>query len=177
MSLVTALAISIGVLGGIATFSCSARWPCSTCRSGPSSSPGPASIIAAARKPGLRNTIVNNVFGAVVGWITLLMISEIPLGATLGVAVWAGIVVFVMVFVLVIAAHNPMFAVIPAGVYGFAAVVAHALLGTKLDTLLAASMHNPLFTIVVSMVVGALLGWVSEKIAVALVASRVAQQA
>lgn len=177
MSLVTALAISIGVLGGIATFVVL----------------GPLAVLnlqiwaifiawacfyhCGGKETGLRNTVVNTVFGAVVGWITLLIISEIPLGATLGVAVWAGIVVFVMVFVLVFAAHNPMFAVIPAGVYGFAAVVAHALLGTKLDTLLAASMHNPLFTIVVSLVIGALLGWVSEKIAVALVASRIAQQA
>jgi hypothetical protein len=177
MSLVTALAISIGVLGGIATF----------CVLGPLAVLNLqiwAIFIAWAcfyhcggKEAGLRNTIVNNVFGAVVGWITLLLISEIPLGATLGVPVWAGIVVFVMVFVLVIAAHNPMFAVIPAGVYGFAAVVAHALLGTKLDTLLAASMHNPLFTIVVSMVIGALLGWVSEKIAVAMVAPTVPQRA
>ncbi len=177
MSLVTALAISIGVLGGIATFAVLGplatlnlqiwaifvAWACF--------------YHCGGKETGLRNTVVNNVFGAVVGWITLLIISEIPLGATLGLAVWAGIVVFVMVFVLVIAAHNPMFAVIPGGVYGFAAVVAHALLGTKLDTLLAASMHNPLFTIVVSMVVGALLGWVSEKIAVALAASRVPQRA
>ncbi|MGH7210955.1 MAG: DUF1097 domain-containing protein [Acetobacteraceae bacterium] len=177
MSLVTALAISIGVLGGIATFvvlgplaalnlqiwAIFIAWACFYHSGG--------------KEAGLRNTIVNNVFGVVVGWITLLLISQIPLGATLGLPVWAGIVVFVMVFALVIAAHNPMFAVIPAGVYGFAAVVAQALLGTKLDTLLAASMHNPLIVIVVSMIVGAVLGWVSEKIAVALAARPVPQRA
>ncbi len=38
-------------------------------------------------------------------------------------------------------------------------------------------MHNPLFVIVVSMIVGAALGWVSEKIAVVLAARPIPQRA
>ena len=71
-----------------------------------------------------------------------------------------------------------MFASIPSSVYGYACVAAYALLAGKLGTLTSASLvDNPLINIVVSMIVGSLLGWLSERIATALAAKGVAAAA
>jgi hypothetical protein len=164
MALVTALAISIGVLGGIATYLAL----------------GPLASInlqiwgvflawasfyhCGGKEAGLRITIVQAIYGAILAWIALLIITLIPLGGVLGVPIWAGICVGVTVLVLVLGAHNPMFSVIPAAVYGYAATAAYALLATKLDTVTSVSIQNPLYVAVVSMVVGAVFGYVSEKI-------------
>jgi hypothetical protein len=170
MTLITALALSISILGGIATFvvlgplaavnlqiwAIFIAWACY--------------YHCGGKEAGLRTTIVHTVFGAIVGWIALLLVVYIPLGGALGVPLWAGICVFVTVFGLVIAAHNPALAVIPAAVYGFAVAAAYGLLGTKLDTLTNASVHNPLIVAILSLVVGAVLGYVSEKIAATIAA-------
>jgi hypothetical protein len=170
MDLITALAVSIGVLGGIAAW----------LFLGPLGALGlsvRAAFIAWAsfyhcggKEAGLQKTIINNVFGAIVGWIALLLVTQIPLAGALALPLWAGICVAVAVFVLVYAAKNPMLSDIPAGVLGFACVVALALAGNKLGTLTAASLENPLINIVISMVIGAVFGYVSEKGAGALVA-------
>ena len=175
MSLIMALAISIGGLGGIAAFlvlgplaalnlqiwAIFIAWACF--------------YHCGGKDAGLKNTIVHTVFGAILGWVALLLVAEIPLGDTLGVPLWAGICVGVTVFVLVLAASNPVLSVIPASVYGYAAAAAYGLLATKLDTLTQPSMHNPLIVIVVSLVVGAVLGFISEKVAGALAAPAVAK--
>ncbi len=170
MDLITALAVSIGVLGGIAAW----------LFLGPLGALGLsvwAAFIAWAsfyhcggKEAGLQKTIINNVFGAIIGWIALLLVTQIPLAGALGLPLWAGICVLITVFVLVYAAKNPMLSDIPAGVLGFASVVALALAGNKLGALTAASLENPLINIVISMVIGALFGYVSEKGAGALVA-------
>lgn len=175
MSLITALAISIGVLGGLATYLVL----------------GPAAAIGlqiwavflawgcfyhcGGKEAGLRITIVHAIFGAVAAWVALMLIVHVPLAATLTLPVWAGICVGLLVVVVVLAANNPAFAVIPAAVYGFAATAAYALLATKLDTLTSPSMANPLIAVVASMIVGALFGYVSEKLAGALATPSVAQ--
>ncbi len=165
MSLITALAISIGGLGAIATYLFLT----------PSIGMGAqiwAAFIAWAcffhcggKEAGLKTTIVSNIFGAVMAWIALLLVVSIPLGGTLGVPLWAAICVGVTVFALVLAANMPALSAIPASVYGYASVAAYALLATKLDTLTLPSMQNPLVVVVVSMVIGALFGYLSEKIA------------
>ncbi|MBV9755938.1 MAG: DUF1097 domain-containing protein [Alphaproteobacteria bacterium] len=175
MSLIMALAISIGGLGGIATFlvfgplaavnlqiwAIFIAWACF--------------YHCGGKDAGLRNTIVHTVFGAIMAWIALLLVTQIPLADSIGLPLWAGICVGVTVFVLVLAASNAALSIIPASVYGYAATAAYGLLGTKLDTLTQPSMHNPLIVIAVSLVVGAVLGFVSEKIAGALAAPAVAK--
>jgi uncharacterized membrane protein SpoIIM required for sporulation len=52
---------------------------------------------------------------------------------------------------------------------GYAAVAAMALAGNKLGALTTASMENPFIVIVLSLIAGAVLGYISEKIAGALV--------
>ena len=169
MDLITALAISIGLLGGIATW----------LFLGPIGALGLsiwAAFIAWAsfyhcggKEAGLQKTIVNNIFGAIIGWLALVLVTQIPLAASLSLPVWAGICVAVTVFILVIAAKNAMLSDIPAGVLGFASVVALSLAGNKLGALTAVSLENPLINIVISMVIGALFGYVSEKAAGAIV--------
>lgn len=177
MSLIPALAVSIGVLGGIATW----------LFLGPAASFNLqiwAAFIAwgcfyhvGGKEAGLKNTIVHNIFGAVTAWIALLLITQIPLAGTLGLPVWAGICVGVMVVIVVLAASNPNFSIIPAAVYGFASTAAYALLGTKLDTLLSASLTNPLLIVPLSMIIGAVFGYVSEKVGTAMVATPAMQKA
>ncbi|MGD0633879.1 MAG: DUF1097 domain-containing protein [Beijerinckiaceae bacterium] len=165
MDMITALAVSIGLLGGVATW----------LFLGPLGTLG-LSIWAAfigwatfyhcgGKEAGLQKAIVNNLFGAVVAWVALLLITKVPLAGSLGLPVWAAICVAITVFVLVYAAKYPLFSDIPAGVLGYAAVVAMALAGGKLDALTAASFANPLISIAISLVIGALFGYVSEKAA------------
>ncbi len=101
------------------------------------------------------------------GWIALLLVTQIPLAASLGLPVWAGICVAVTVFILVIAAKNEMLSDIPAGVFGYASVVALALAGNKLGVLTTPSLENPLVNIVISIVIGAAFGYVSQRAATA----------
>jgi Na+-driven multidrug efflux pump len=56
---------------------------------------------------------------------------------------------------------------IPASFYGFASVVALALVGGKL-AVTTVSLDNPFINIVISLVIGAALGYVSQKVALAL---------
>lgn len=114
----------------------------------------------------LIKTIAGCVYGAIVGWIALLVIVHVPVAA-LG-AVWPAIVVGVFVFCLVIVASVPQLSVVPANVYGFAAVVAYTLSAKATGDLTASSFANPVILIIVSMVIGALFGYVSAQVAHAL---------
>ncbi len=168
MDLITALAVSISVLGAIATYVFLSPfgfglqiW---------------AAFIAWAtfyhcggKEAGLAKTITHNVFGAVLGWVLLILVTQIPLGATLGVPLWAAICVLITVFILVYAAKSPTLSDIPAGVYGYAAVAGYALVGGKLGAVTSPSLENPLVIIVLSLIAGAVLGYISEKLAGALV--------
>ena len=170
MSLLTALAISIGGLGGIATWiylgwlpglqiwATFIAWACF--------------FHCGGKEGGLKTTIVCNIAGAVIAWVALILVTRTGLADVLGLPLWAGICVAITVAGMVLLANVPMFATIPAMVYGYASVAAFALLTGKFDALTAASMDNALVTVVVSMVIGAVLGYLSEKIAVALTSSR-----
>src|SRR5713226_10367242 len=73
----------------------------------------------------LSKTIVGTSYGALIGWIALLIIVNVPVPA-LGV-VWSAIVVGVTVFFLVIVASVEPLSAVPANVYGYAALVGYAL--------------------------------------------------
>ncbi len=164
MSANTALAISVGVLGAIATWlflgplgGALAIW---------------AAFIAwgcffhcGGSESGLQSAILGNIAGAVIAGITLWVATQTGVGDTLGLPVWAGICVGVGVAVMVLLANIPIFSAIPAQVYGFAAVVALTLLGNGAGNLASPSMANPVVVIILSMIVGAIFGWVSEKVA------------
>jgi hypothetical protein len=164
MDLIVALAVSIGVLGGIATWvslgplagvlqiwAIFIAWGCF--------------YHCGGKETGLKNTIVCNIAGAIVAWIALLIVVKTGLADTIGLSLWAGIVVGATVLIMVLLAKVPALATIPAMVYGYASVAAFALLTGKFDQLTAASFENALVAVIVSMVVGAVLGYISEKVA------------
>jgi hypothetical protein len=124
----------------------------------------------------LIKTIAGTAYGAFVAWIAFLILAYIPL-TPLG-PVWPAIVVGVTVFCLVIVASIDALSVVPANVYGYAALVAYSLHepsvapavpgqpGTgPLYNLTAASFANPLILLIVSLVIGALLGYASSQLA------------
>ena len=165
MSSNTALAISVGVLGAIATWlflgplgGALAIW---------------AAFIAwgcffhcGGKESGLQSAILNNAAGAVIAGITLVVATKTGLADQLGLPIWAAICVGVGVAAMVLLANIPMFAAIPAQVYGFASVVAYTLMTTDgAANLTAGSMANPVVVIILSMIVGAVFGYVSEKLA------------
>ena len=118
----------------------------------------------------LVKTIVGTAYGAVIAWIALLIIVNVPVPA-LG-TVWPAIVVGVTVFFLVIVASIEQLSAVPAQVYGYAATVAYSLHESKdpapLASLTAPNFHNPLILLIVSFVVGAIFGFISGKLAGAL---------
>ena len=119
----------------------------------------------------LQKTIVGTVYGAVVAWIALLIIVNVPIAA-MG-AIWPAIVVGVTVFFLVIVASVELLSAVPANVYGYAALVGYSLhQPSALQNLGAASFANPLVLLVVSLVIGALLGYVSGQLTKALTAGK-----
>ena len=176
MSANTALAISLGVLGAIATWlflgplgGMLAIW---------------AAFIACGtffhcggQESGLSSAIVGNVAGAVIAGITLWVATQTGIGAQFGLPIWAGICVGIGVAAMVLLANIPAFAAIPAQVYGFASVVALTLLGNSAGKLAAISMENPVVVIILSMIVGAIFGYVSEKIAGVLAGSGAEEKA
>jgi hypothetical protein len=121
----------------------------------------------------LTKTIGGTVYGAIIGWIVLLLVVNTSMPA-LGV-VWPAILVGVTVFFLVIVASIDLLSVVPANVYGYAAIVAYALHQPSADpgvgplkNLTSASFANPLILLIVSLVIGAYFGFFSNKLAGAL---------
>lgn len=166
MSSLVALSLSIGVLGGIATFvflkfltsyliwAAFIAWACY--------------FHCGGNTEALKKTIIGNLFGAVCAWVAgLLLVTVAPAGE-----VSAAVVVGVTVMLMCLAAHLPPFSTIPASVYGYASVFAfllgNASVNLTKDALTAASPANALVAVGVSMVIGALFGFASGKMGAAL---------
>jgi hypothetical protein len=111
----------------------------------------------------LTKTIAGIIYGAVIAWIALFIIAKVPVPA-LG-TVWPAIVVGVTVFFLVIVASIDQLSCVPANVYGYAALVGYTLSAGKLDALTAAGNSNPLFLIIVSAILGGVLGYLMGQLA------------
>jgi hypothetical protein len=168
MSQLVALSLSIGLLGGVATilflklglaiWAGFIAWACFFHCGGDTNA--------------LKQTIVGNIFGAICAWVAAFIILSVPMADSLGLPVWAGIVVGVTVCVMCLAAHIKAFSVIPASVYGYAATFAYLLLTAQamaIAELTAVDFHrNALLFVILSMVLGALFGIASAKLAGAL---------
>jgi hypothetical protein len=121
----------------------------------------------------LPKTVAGTTYGAFIGWIALLVIVNVPM-PSMG-TLFPAIVVGVTVFFLVIVASVDLLSVVPANVYGYAAIVAYALHQPSaapatgpLHNLTTVSFANPLLLLIVSMVLGALFGYASGQLADAL---------
>ena len=167
MPLLTALAISIGILGGVAT------WLFTGPLAGFSLQIWAAFIAWAAfyhsggGEAALKTNIPAHIFGALIGLLAL--IGTTSLAGGLGVPAAAAVCVGIGAAAIVLAANIPALGSIPSSVYGFAACAGYALLANKLGTLTSASLiDNPWVNASVSMIIGALFGYVSQKIGLAL---------
>lgn len=127
---------------------------------------------AGADNKALVRTLVGIIYGAVIGWITLLIIAKVPV-PSLG-TVWPALVVGVMVFFLVIVATVDLLSIVPANVYGFAMVVAYTLSAGKMADLTAASNANPLFLVIASAICGVIVAYLMGQLANALKTRRLA---
>ena len=121
----------------------------------------------------LVKTIAGTVYGAVIAWIALLIIVNVPV-ASLG-TVWPAIVVGVTVFCLVIVASIEPLSAVPANVYGYAALVGYSLHQASsppstgpLQNLMSVSFANPLVLLIVSLVIGAVFGYLSGRLSAVL---------
>jgi hypothetical protein len=166
MDLVTALAVSIGLLGGAATYLYLSDffglglqiW---------------AAFIAWAsfyhcggKIQGFTSSILANLWGVVWGALTLIAFSNLDFG--LPAPIWAGICVAIGVGLMILGAKIPIFSAIPAQVYGYAATVALALLTNTVGGLVEPTPLNPAAIVAMSMVGGAIFGLISEALAGAL---------
>ncbi len=111
-----------------------------------------------------KSTVICGLFGVSVGWIGAYMFLALPFSETIGVALWAAIVVAVTAFAVVFASNFSFLAAVPASVLSYAATFAY-LLQTEgkmsITTLTASSFENPLLIISLSVVLGAIFGKLS----------------
>ena len=165
MDLITALAISIGVLGGIATFLFLSPigfglqiWAAFL---------GWASFYHCGGKTsGFQASVIANLWGVLWAALTLIAVTRAGLADTLGLPIWAGICVAIGVALMILGAKFiPQVSAIPAQVYGYAATVALALLTNSTGALSEASLANPAVNVALSMVIGNVFGYVSEQLA------------
>ena len=163
MDLVTALALSIGLLGGVATYLYLSDplvlglqiW---------------AAFIAWAsfyhcggKVQGFISSILANLWGVLWAALTLIVFSNLDVG--LPAPVWAGICVAVGVGLMILGCKIPIFSAIPATVYGYAATAALALLTNTVPGLVEPTLTNPAVIIALSMIGGAIFGLISEALA------------
>ena len=155
MNLINALAISIGILAGVATWLCLGT--------------GSGLLVWAlfigwgsyyhtgGKAEGLAKSAINHAWGAVVAAAALLVVGTVGGPVAVTSAIVGGSVV-----VLVLGAHIPLLATIPAAVYGYASTAAFCLLsGVAIADPVAVARAAAI--VLVSMIVGNLFGFVSEK--------------
>ena len=165
MSTLMALAVSVGLLGGIATWlfltlgsiliwGAFAAWACYFHSGGDTAA--------------LKSTIICNIFGVICAWIAAITILAIPLANVLTLPLWAGIVVAITVAAYILAARIELLSSIPGTTYGYACTFAYILQTPDrltLDMLLSPSLNNALIVVPLSMVIGALFAFTSGKLA------------
>lgn len=161
MSKLLALAISIGVLGGVWAFLALGplagavlvwvgfiAWGCYFHTGGDAAS--------------LQKTIAGMVYGAVVAGIALALIEHNPVG--LPAAIAAPVYIAVTVFFLVIVAGCNLLSVVPANVYGYAATAGLALSTNTAASYGAMNLTNPTLIVALSVIFGAIFGMLSGKL-------------
>lgn len=165
MSKLTALAVSIAVLGGVWAFLALnplasialvwvgfIAWGCFFHTGGDTAA--------------LQKTIAGMVYGAVIAGVALYLVDSHMLDG-LG-ALAAPVIIAVTVFLLVIVAGNSLLSVVPANVYGYAATAGLALTAGSAANVTAMDATNPVVLVIISTVLGALFGLASGKLAGAL---------
>ena len=168
MDLITALAIVIGVMGAIAT------WAAVTIGS-------PYVLIWAifvawgsffhcgGKEAGLKSSAAANIWGAICAAVAL--IALVSLGVS---AVTAGLCVGVTIVILIMASKVPALSAIPAAVYGYASTAALFLHGAAAYGEGTGAIVKVAVAVIISMLIGNVLGYISEKVVGAVVAKKAA---
>lgn len=162
MSKLTALAVSIAVLGAIWAFLALGPlagsvlvWAGFIAWGSYFHSGGDAAA--------LQKTIVGMIYGAIIAGIALALVVANPIG--LGAAIAAPVYVGITVFFLVIVANISLLSVVPANVYGYAATAGYALSTNTANLTTAPDLTNPVLLVALSAIIGALFGAASGKLA------------
>jgi hypothetical protein len=169
MSALVALAVSLGVLGGIAavvftTLNLAAwvgfiSWACF--------------FQAGGDGEALKKTIAGNILGALFGWLAVMLMLAVPVEGSLWM-VRAVLVVGGTIAVMVLASRITVFSLIPAAVYGYAATFGYLFQtpdARSMDRLLHLGRSNGLILVIASVILGGIFGLVSKKMATALTKS------
>lgn len=156
-----ALSLAIAVLGAVATWICLSvglliwaafiAWACFFHSGGDTNA--------------LKKTIVCTIWGVICAWVAAMVIVSVPMPG-LGL-LWPAIVVGVTVFILCILAHVELLNVIPASVYGYAATFAYLLQtpeALSAARLTAPNLGNAAIIVTISLVLGAIFGFLSGKL-------------
>jgi len=162
MSKLTALALSIAVLGGVWAFL--------------ALGPLAGSVLVWAGfiawgsyfhsggdNAAMQKTIVGMIYGAVVAGVALALVVANPIGLAASIA--APVYVAVTVFFLVIVAGINLLSVVPANVYGYAATAGYALSTSTANLTTTPDLTNPVLLVALSVVIGTLFGAASGKLA------------
>lgn len=162
MSKLTALALSIAVLGGVWAFLALGplaglvlvwagfiAWACF--------------FHAGATCEGAQKTVAGMIYGAVIAAVALSLVGANPLG--LPGAVGPAVYIAVTVFFLVIVANIDLLSVVPANVYGYAATAGYALQTPNAGSVTAMNFSNPVLLVALSSVLGAVFAYLSAKLA------------
>jgi len=111
----------------------------------------------------LQKTIAGMIYGAIIAGIALALVVANPVG--LGDAIAAPVYVGVTVFLLVIVANISLLSVVPANVYGYAAIAGYALSTSTANLTTTPDLTNPVLLVALSAIIGALFGAASGKLA------------
>ena len=161
MDIITGLAVSIGLLGAVATW---LFLTIGTIQIWIGFIGWASFYHCGGGMDGLRKSIGANLWGVVMATIALLLITQVNPG--LPGVLWPSIVVGAAACILVLGSKFEPFGVIPATVYGFASTAGYGLLGKDaLTSLTSATLANPLICVAISLVVGGLFGIVSQRFA------------
>ena len=158
MDLITALAVIIGIMGAIAT------WAAITLGS-------PYVLIwtifvawgsfyhCGGKEAGLKSSAVANVWGVICAVGAFIALTSIGVSAIV-----AGICVGLSIVVLIMGAKIPALSAIPSSVYGYASTAALFLLGSAPYGAGPGGIVKVGAAVAVSLVIGNVLGYISEKI-------------
>ena len=158
--MINSIAISVAIIGGLVTWASIATgafliW---------------AAFVACAcffntggNSSAFKTTIISNLFGIFVAWLTGLIIAQLSAGPA-----WAALIVAISIVVYILAAHIQLFSAIPAVTYGYACTFAYLTQNPSAfvpDVMMSASLANALVIVPFSMIIGACFAYASALLA------------
>ncbi len=154
MSLLIALTISIGLLAIIATLIFLGPLAAFNMQVWQAFVAWASHFHNGGKTEGFRKTVIGMGAGALIGMLSVMLAGALGALGVFAVPVAVGVGAAAMVLI----AHLPIFASIPTTVYGFATVAGLMLLGKDM------SPEKAIIPTILSIVVGAGFGWLSEYI-------------